>query len=259
LLPCEISRNMLRGRSEILLRLDDLRQSGVSFAADPDSQQLVRDSNNQSTAATPLSNLEAPNDTPSGWITYQRPFIDDASHDLVLEISSSEAMRLDIVAMRATFTGQAKARVASLFQVIANKLNLPAMVPLGLMMMQSGGGIAALPASPANSGVSGDRVHITIGKDAWVELDGAVLEWEDSTDDENQSMNQDDLPGIRKWGDMDKELDKDMAWIVVKGQWRLRVEPAEDEKSKVEVSLCAVRIEAHSDELYRNKKRGFLV
>jgi hypothetical protein len=259
LLPCEISHNMLRGRGEILLRLDDLRQSGVCFIADPDSPALVRESSNQSTSATPLSALEASNNTPTGWISYQRPFIDDMSHDLVLEISSSESMKLDIVAMRATFIGQTKARVASLFQVIANKLNLPAMMPLGLMMIHSGGGIAALPASPANSGLSRDRVRITIGKDAWVELDGAVLEWDDVAEDEDQRLNDGDLPAVKKWGDVDRELDKSMAWIVVKGQWRLRVEPAEDENSKVEVSLCAVRIEAHSDELYRNRKRGFLV
>jgi hypothetical protein len=260
LLPCEISTNLRRGRSEILLRLEDVRQSGISFVSDPDSQgQSYRDSGDRSKAATPLSTVDPQPTAPTGWIAYQRPYVDDASHDLVLEISSSEATRVDINAMRATFTGQTKARVASLFQVIANKLNLPAMMPLGLMMMQSGGGIAALPASPANSGVSGDRVHIKIEKDASVEVDGRIVEWDEDERDDERSMDDDDaMPKIKRWGDGGKEMDMNVDWIVVKGQWRLRVEPAEEENSKVEVSLCAVKIEANTEEMYRNGKRRFL-
>ena len=47
--------------------------------------------------------------------------------------------------MRASFADQTKARVASLFQVIANKMGLPATTqPLGLMMVERGGGIAVV-------------------------------------------------------------------------------------------------------------------
>jgi hypothetical protein len=55
LLPFEISHNMIRRRSEILLRLEDVRQSGVSFVPDPDSQQSYRASNNPTNPGTPLS------------------------------------------------------------------------------------------------------------------------------------------------------------------------------------------------------------
>jgi len=246
---------MLRGRSEILLRLDDLRQSGVSFCPDPDSPSVFRDS----TAASKPATLEAFN-VPTGWVAYQRPFIDDERHDLLLEISTSEATKLEVGAMRATFTGQTKARIASLFSVIANKLNLPAMMPLGLMMMQSGGGLAAQPASPANSGVSGDRVRIKCDADAWVEVDGDVVVWDTGQEQSGGETEEDDsqLPKVKKWK-VGRELGKEMQWIVRKGQWRLWVEAAEDELKKVEVALCAVRIEAHTDEYWRNAKRGFLI
>jgi hypothetical protein len=169
--------------------------------------------------------------------------------------------------MRASFSGQIKARIASLFSVIANKLNLPAMVPLGLMMIQSGGGIAAQAASPANSGVSGDKVRIRVDRDAFVILDGDTVEWDDDEDDEeNTDDNMTDesvnaaLPKVRKWK-RERQLNKEMEWLVQKGQWRLRVEAAEDlegSSSKVEVVLCAIRLEGYTREMHRNRARGFL-
>jgi hypothetical protein len=166
--------------------------------------------------------------------------------------------------MRAAFSGQIKARISSLFSVIANKLNLPAMVPLGLMMMKSGGGIAAQPASPANSGVSGDKVRIRIDRDAFVTLDNDVVEWDDGDDssDENSNENMTDenaLPKVRKWK-RERALNKEMEWLVQRGQWRLRVEAAEESggPSKVEVVLCAIKLEGYTREMHRNGARGFL-
>lgn len=261
LIPCEISQNILRGRSEILLRLEDIRQSGVSFlpeSADPiDGDSSVHESG--SPHSTDIST------SPVGWITYQRPYVDNAVHDLILEISSSEATKLDLAAMRAEFSGQTKARVASLFSVVANKLNLPATQPLGLMLLQSGGGIAVQPASPANSGVSGDRVRIQITRDAFVILDGESVDWDEASDEEEDSdeaMSEESttLPRVRKWKE-GATLDKDMEWWVRKGQWRLRVEKAEGAEStgKIEVVLCAVRLEGYTKEVHRNRGRGFLV
>ncbi|KAF2430824.1 hypothetical protein EJ08DRAFT_211220 [Tothia fuscella] len=274
LLPCEITFNALRGKSEILLRLEDIRQSGVSFSPDlGTTDNLPTSKNNSATTSTskPATPSLEPNPTPSnttttpsGTITYQRPFIDTTSHDLILEISTPESMTLDLGAMRATFTGTTKARIASLFQVIANKLNLPSMLPLGLIMLQSGGGVANLPASPANSGVSGDRVRVAIGRDAWVEVDGGVVEWgsgreEGSSDGDGEE--EEGLPKIKRWKDrVDVDVDvRELGgeWVVKRGQWRLRVDA--NEEGKVEVSLVAVKIECFTGEVYRNGERRFLV
>jgi hypothetical protein len=263
LIPCEISHNVLRGRSEIALRLEDIRQSGVHFLPEAQSYTSQSKASSASKPDSPASGPEGSHTIPRGWIAYQRPYVDNTAHDLILEISS-EATRLDLASMRASFSGQVKARIASLFSVIANKLNLPAMVPLGLMMVQSGGGIAAQPASPANSGVSGDRVRIRIDRDAFVTLDGDSIEWDDSDDESNENITDESaaaaaLPKVRKWK-RDRQLNKEMEWLVQRGQWRLRVEAAEDlgSPSKVEVLLCAIKIEGYTREMHRNRTRGFL-
>jgi len=265
LIPCSTSHNLLRDRQEILIKLEDIRQSGVSFTTDPHSPGVFKDSTGTSKAATPLGQQEAAQNVPSGWISYQRPFVDETSCELVLELSSTENMKVDIAAMRATFWGQTKARISSLFQVVANKLNLPATMPLGLMMMQSGGGMAAQPVSPANSGVSGEKVRVRIMRDAWVEVDGAVVEWGVDEDEDGMASTSFAvergsgryLPPIKRWKD-GEELYANAAWVVRKSQWRLRVEASEDDSSRVEVVMCAVRIMAHTEERFRNAQRGFL-
>lgn len=269
LIPCTISRNLLRNSHEILIKLEDIRQSGVTFTPDPDSPGVFKDNVGTSKTATPLSPQEVGQNVPSGFISYQRPFVDEASSELVLELSSTEDMKVDVAAMRATFWGQTKARISSLFQLVANKLNLPAMMPLGLMMMQSGGGMAAQPVSPANSGVSGEKVRVRILRDAWVEVDGAVVEWgcdgdlvvegrrrASATSAGEREMER-YLPPVKKWKD-GEELNANAEWVVRKSQWRLRVEASEDDSSKVEVVMCAVRIMAHTEERFRNAQRGFL-
>ena len=285
LIPCDTSFNLLRGRREMLIKLEDIRQSGVGFSPDPSSPGVFRDNSGASKPATPLSAHEQGQSVPTGCISYQRPFVDDRAADLVLELSSAEAMTVDVAAMRAVFLEKTKARISSLFSVIANKLNLPATtVPLGLMMMQSGGGMAAQPVSPANSGVSGEKVRVRIGRDAHVELDGAVMEWAPATargglDDERRGstssvmaglagpagaaaaaadyLRDRALPPVRRWKD-GVDIDFAIEWVVAKSQWRLRVEAAEDDSSRVEVVMQAVRIQAHTEERFRNAKRGFL-
>jgi hypothetical protein len=268
LIPCATSHNLLRDRREILIKLEDIRQSGISFTPDPDSPGVFKDSTGPSKAATPLGAQEAAQNVPSGWISYQRPFVDEASCELVLELSSTEHMKVDVAVMRATFWGQTKARISSLFQVIANKLNLPVTMPLGLMMIQSGKGMAAQPVSPANSGVSEEKVRVRIMRDAWVEVDGAVVEWgadDDGTQEERRAStsfimepgSDRYLPPIKRWKD-GEELYANAEWVVRKSQWRLRVDASEDDSSRVEVVMCAVRIMAHTEERFRNAQRGFL-
>lgn len=265
LIPAELSFNLLRQRNEIILRLEDIRQSGVAFSADA----------NSTNPATPAGDNLAPSisaGVPTGWITYQRPYIDDRAADLILEISASESTTLHLSTMKANFDGQTKARIASLLSVVANKLNLPAMMPLGLMMLQSGGGIAKMPASPAHSGISGEKVRVSIDRDAFVTIDGSAIEWDLADDDDADSEVEDEdddafpspkqklilgMPKVKRWKE-GRLVDREMEWIVRRGQWRLRVGGAENDSGRVEVSLRAVRLECFTEERERNSRRGFL-
>ncbi|KAH7109838.1 hypothetical protein B0J11DRAFT_233886 [Dendryphion nanum] len=202
LIPCEISYNLSRNQSEILIRLEDIRQSGVSFK--PDGQSSITSSNSGSGSTAVSISGASPDPSASkptspavstggshyrgGLVSYARPYTDDhANHNiLILEISGSEHTTLHLPSyaptvsssssptldLRTTFHATTLARITSLFSVIASKMGLPATQPLGLMMLQSGGGVAAQPVSPANSGMSERRVRVRIGADCEMEVDG---------------------------------------------------------------------------------------
>ncbi|KAL2374759.1 hypothetical protein RJ035_000320 [Blastomyces gilchristii] len=155
LIPHAISYNLLRQKSEILIRLEDIRQSGVQFVSD----------------VSPADRAAS-----GGWVHYSRPFVDDASHELIVEIGGENTF-IDLNSMRADFVGLAKARVSSLFQVIANKMNLPTIAPLGLLMKS--GGFSKQPPSPGHTPLSEDQVKIRIDSDADIVLDGElyVADW----------------------------------------------------------------------------------
>lgn len=144
----EITFNAERDKTEIVIRLDDIRQSGISFASEP-----------------------SPSDRSAlaGWVHYARPFVDEDNYELILEIGD-ETTKVDFRSMRADFYGLTKQRISKLFQVVANKMNLPVNAPLGLMM--SSGGAGAQEASPGNTPLSEDKVKIHIGSDAYIILDG---------------------------------------------------------------------------------------
>lgn len=58
---------------------------------------------------------------------------------------------------------------------------------------------------------------------------------------------------------MPDSIDGETEWIVKRAHWRLRVEPVEYEgERRMQVVLCAVKMEAFSVERRRNVERGFL-
>jgi hypothetical protein len=265
LIPCEISFNLKRHHSEILLRLEDIRQSGVSFA--PDKLTSDTDSSSSTVGASPaVASSPAPSltSTPSmkpGFVSYARPYTTDnsATHILILETSAQESCTLYLPTTpspncRATFHNATLARITSLFSVIASKMGLPATQPLGLMYLQTGSGVAAQPVSPANSGVSERRVRVHLEPDCALELDGQAAEF----------CSGDEQVGIRAagqwvWGGEKDEEDGETEWVVKRAQWRLRVEGVEFEgERRMQVVLCGVKIEAFSVERRRNVERGFL-
>ncbi|KAI9797352.1 MAG: hypothetical protein M1833_005532 [Piccolia ochrophora] len=294
LIPHETSFNLRRNRSEIAIRLEDIKVSGLSYAMDP----------------SPSDHSPA-----AGWVNYSRPFADEASYELVLEIGG-ECTKIDFRNMRADFYGKAKARISSLFQVVANKMNLPTNQPLGLLMLSGGAGNQ--PASPGNTPLSNDQVKIRIERDAHIILDGERY-WGDRSEfgaqddvDYDDSFSAPANPALgdggggtglsnvapqsagassaggrsapgsspnwppppqlstgnprgappRRQRRRRGSLDDFGEWIVRKGQWRLRVQPAADASkgsSGMEVVMMAVKLDAVSGEVGRNAQRGFLV
>ncbi|KAK8177747.1 hypothetical protein IWX90DRAFT_482719 [Phyllosticta citrichinensis] len=165
LLPCEISFNLARDKHEILLRLEDIRQSGISYCPDPAPNLSASGSASGGNIGGPASPSSSP--PRNGWVNYARPYTDDSARELIVEISG-ESMRFDPQAMRASFFGQTKARITSLFQVISNKMGVALSQSLGPVATQAGG-----PApSPSTPGTSVEKVKISVGADAWIQLDG---------------------------------------------------------------------------------------
>jgi hypothetical protein len=259
LIPHSISYNQSRRREEIVLRVEDILKSGITVSPEP-------------TAADPLA----------GWVTYARPFVDEKSYELVLEIGG-EATKLHLGSMRAEFFRETKIRLARMFEVIATKLNLPpTTAPLGLLMAE--GGASSQPATPGNTPLSEDLVRVVLDPEASVVLDGKP--WFPAS---QHPLSEFDATGVSPPG-LDfspasvsgassaaqqparkrRRADVEAAgllsghgaaadeWIVRTGQWRLRIRGVKNGKSAVECVLVAVKIDAMSSGQTRNASRGFL-
>ena len=264
-----ISYNAERSKSEIIMQLEDLHKSGISFVNDASPSDQ-----------SPLG----------GWVNYMRPFVDETSYEVIVEIGSQET-KIDFRSMRADFYGDTKARISSLFQTVADKMNLPHNLPLGLMM--SSGGASAASASPANTPLSEDRVKIRIGQDAHIILDGQEHTMDESALDHQQELEYNPEPPTptatsltpgQSWPNPTMRssstrpppskkrkrrgsLDEFGEWIVRKGQWRMRVQPRVEssprvgrgeESGSMEIVLCAVKLDAFSGQRGRNMGRGFV-
>ncbi|KAF3050084.1 hypothetical protein E8E11_010301 [Didymella keratinophila] len=114
LIKCEMSYNLKKERNEILIRLEDIRQSGVGYL--PDEQ----------------GGEDAKGGTFGGSVTYARPYTDDASlnHHLILETSSNEPATMKLIpfslqsgSTRAyvSFQGDTLRRINALLNIVATK------------------------------------------------------------------------------------------------------------------------------------------
>ncbi|KAI1819179.1 hypothetical protein F4861DRAFT_527955 [Xylaria intraflava] len=255
LLSHHISYNQLRKKDEILMRIEDIFKSGISVV-------------NDNPAAEFSGNGKA---SLSGWVNYMRPYEDSQQRELVLEIGG-EAVKLHLNIMRAEFFGQAKTRIARLFEVIATKLNLPTTQPLGLLM--ASGGADSQPPSPGNTPLSDDLVRIALDPEAHITLDGKPYINDTYVEDltntgtytspveigqESPASNTPSVLGPpRKRKRLDSGSQAAEEWVVRTGQWRLRIQGSKGRKSAVECVLVAVKIEAYNAEQARNAQRGFL-
>jgi hypothetical protein len=318
LIPVQISYNLKRNQPEILIRLEDIRQSGVSFSPDPPVSNSNSGSGSVAGSATgaspgPASSKPA-SPAPSlsgsqaraGTVAYARPYTDDHANSniMILEVSSSETTTLHLPAypprsstasslpltlnLRATFHGSTLSRITSLFGVIASRMGLPATQPLGLMLLKSGGGVAAQPVSPANSGVSETRVRVRISSDCYMDIDGSPVELGVDAESGRLGIKRTIVDRSTKrvrvsekgyeydgdiemgksewlWGggkedgtEMRDGEEQEEEWVVKRAHWRLRVEGVEGGEGKMQVVLCGVKIEGFSTEKSRNKTREFL-
>ncbi|KAJ9664103.1 hypothetical protein H2201_005343 [Coniosporium apollinis] len=270
LLPVATSFNAARNEPEMVIRLEDVRLSGISYVPDtvPASSAVA---GGTSESATSMDNVVAPG---PGHVVYSRLFTDDHQHSLILEISGADPMRLDTWKMRATFdtpTSESgtpatleapttKSRLVSLLTVLASKMNLPVTQPIGSTAANSGSGLSARPLKLSSSGlVDGDSIKFLMDRDTFIEVDGMAVKRGDGV------IAPGNFAALETWKiitqpskDNDTEITVALPqeWVVSRSQWRLRVEHAES--GGLEAVLCAVRIEATSCGWERNRRRGFL-
>lgn len=95
----DISYNPQRQSHEIVMRIEDLRQTGISVHEDTSIFMA-----------------------PSMCVRYARPYADNTPYDLIVEIGEGSTT-LDLFSMRAEFFNNVKLRITSLFQVIANRIS----------------------------------------------------------------------------------------------------------------------------------------
>lgn len=184
LIPHHISFNPIRQQSEILIRLDDVRPSGIGHARDDSSKY--------------------PSSTTRDRVTYARPFVDETPHDLILE-TGDESTVLDARAMRAGFLNLAKARMSSLAQVVAKSVGLE--------------GPLYRTGESANFSPGGDSFSIRFERETALVLNGQSVDYLDLPGGTAESS--DRPPAKRKRAEDDPESG---SMVVKKGQWRLVVE-----------------------------------
>ncbi|KAF8437868.1 hypothetical protein BGX38DRAFT_1251249 [Terfezia claveryi] len=154
LIPHSISYNLLRDRHEIVIRIEDIKPSRITFRPEIHPPNQI-----------------PPPDSPVGFVVYGRPWVDDEDYELIVEIGG-ETTKFDRKDMRVEFVGQTNRKITNFLQRIADKLNLATTRPGG-----SGAAQGGLPQSPGNTPLSEDRVKVRIDRDAHVILDGEEVEW----------------------------------------------------------------------------------
>jgi len=296
LIPHEISFNLRRQKHEIMIRLEDIKPSGISFSSEGSASEGVGG---------------RPSYAP-GWINYARPFVDDNPRELIVEIGN-QATKVDWRQSRAEFMGATNQRVSALLQVITNKLGLPVSQewPMGLNLMReraarmNGGAPSSGPASPGHTPLSEDRVKIRIGSDCFILLDGEEY-WDRENMPTIEDLDNADIfgatrPGsdtggstggaspIIQWQPQQHSglsrppstaagpsygqparkkrkrrgsMDETSEWTVKRGQWRVRIQTVHGKDGRpvgLEAILVAVKLEAFSSEYARNMNRTFLI
>ena len=225
LIPHRIERNLLTGREEIGIRLEDIRQSGVSvfWGLDNGLDEQGREKGQ------------------IGMVQYARPFVDKKSYDLVVEMAD-ECTKLHLDKMQASVQSESQKKITKLMELISEKSvdNI------------SGRSVGML---------RDDQVDIDI-KDASIILDGTELcgkpipiAYEGHCLDP-----QGPVAKKRKLDDLELEYGANTTWKVRRGQWRLEVRPGMRLNGRLSyrVVMVAVKLEAYTEDKDRNRMREWL-
>ncbi|KAL5333285.1 hypothetical protein BJX70DRAFT_381603 [Aspergillus crustosus] len=228
LIPHHISFNPLRSRSEIILRLEDVRRSGIKLEA-----------TTENTAKVPVT------------VAYARPFADDTPHDLVLEIGE-ESTIIDTRTMRPRFLNLAKARVASLLQVIvdrrnSSKVQKPNKAPEHAVRVQID-----------------SETDLTVDGEPVVDFDQSQLASEDSLGEPQakrrrvEGSGTESISGSTSTSNSNPNPNGRGVWVVRNGHWRIQIRPGSTPEDSVEFVLVGVKLDVYSRERMRNRKQAFL-
>ncbi|WEW54584.1 bifunctional glutathione transferase/peroxidase [Emydomyces testavorans] len=277
LLPHHISYNVERQRSEIVIRLEDIRPSGIQVAID---------------SSAPIQPA-----TPGWWVQYARPFVDDDHYELIVEIGG-ESTQVDLESQRANFHGSTKSRMSSLLQVITNKTNLSTRGSQGLLAKNEN---ISRSTTPGSGSLNSSSVRVQLDPEADIVLDGDRYEsrWNeiasavalDASAEEsswilnstrdiahegfqspggivaagansaflNPPQSAGNLAGPSRKRKRSDSVERLREWIVRKGHWRLQVQRSSDVAlGGLEVVLVALKLDAFTRQHSRNMQRGFL-
>ena len=234
LISHSLDYNLVRGRYEIVLRVENIQKSGISVSRGGEGDAIA------------------------GWVYYARPYVDQKAAELVMEIGG-EATRISFSdgAIRAEFFNETKARITKLFEVIAAKLDLPDPLSTGDLLTDGRNASGSQPLRPHNMTLSDDLVCVVFEPESAIMLDGKEWVCEPWMGSHASGAQEDDTENShkrRRTEDGDHEGD----WTVRRGQWRLRIRSSGNPRRPVECVLVASKLEAVRSETARNQSRGFL-
>ncbi len=232
LIAHEVTYNPERQISEILLRLEDVKRSGISFVRDDSNSNNDNNNNNNKTKL-----LYSSVNVISGWVHYARPFVDETPLELILEIGSDHTL-LHLGPHgnnQAMFHDPTKARISALLQVIAGKFATPVSIS------------------------ADDKVSFIMDANTDLTLNGKPA---DAATEFQGTQTVDSVGTVMSLESKKRKLNDGLAhevreWKVRTGQWRLRVQQ-EAGKSGAEIVLVAVKIDAFTCERAKNARRKFL-
>ncbi|KAL4999140.1 hypothetical protein BDV10DRAFT_165334 [Aspergillus recurvatus] len=228
LIPHHISFNPIRRRSEIIIRLEDVRRSGIQVEA-------------------PSSSPES-SDSGSGIsVKYARPFADDSAHDLILEIGD-ESTIIDLATMRPTFLNSTQARVSSLLQVILHRKN----------SLDQSNSTAAAPVAHSTRAQIDEETDLTI--DGAQQVNNHQYHTTDSTSagpaPKRRRVKVEGSETASQYEEQDGSSSG--SWLVRNGQWRISMRPGVSTGDGVEFVLVGVKLDVYTRERVRNRKQAFL-
>jgi hypothetical protein len=228
LIPHHISFNPLRRRSEIIIRLEDVRRSGIRVEApspSPDSRE----------GGSGVS------------VQYARPFADDSPHDLILEIGGENTI-IDLATMRPTFLSSTQARVSSLLQVVLERKN---------SQDQSSSTAAAATAHSVRAQID-EETDLTI--DGAQQASNHQYHVPDTASVEpapkRRRVKVEGPEATSQYEEQDGRSSG--SWVVRNGQWRISIRPGASPGDGVQFAFVGVKLDVYTRERVRNRKQAFL-